>query len=91
MPTKRSRVHPNYRTKYRVSSWSSYDAALVQRGNLNIWMSPEAIENWNAKPQMSLKQHGKASQAVRHLPNRPLSCYKSIRRIHKKTLILESL
>ena len=39
MSTKRSRVHPNY------------DAALVQRGNLNIWMSPEAIKSWNAKPK----------------------------------------
>jgi hypothetical protein len=26
MPTKRSRVHPNYKTKYRVGNWPSYDA-----------------------------------------------------------------
>jgi IS5 family transposase len=51
MPTKRSRVQPNYKTKYRVGNWPSYDATLVQRGNLRIWMSPEAIKNWNAKPR----------------------------------------
>ncbi len=49
MPSKRSRVHPNYKTKYRVGNWPSYDASLAQRGNINIWISPEAIKNWNAK------------------------------------------
>lgn len=51
MPSKRSRVHPNYKTKYRVGNWPSYDASLVQRGNLNIWISPDAIKNWNTEPR----------------------------------------
>jgi hypothetical protein len=58
MSTKRSRIHPNYKTKYRVSNWSSYDAALVQRGNINIWMSAEAIKNWNAKPRGRRRRGG---------------------------------
>ena len=58
MSTKRSRVHPNYKTKYRVSNWPSYEASLVQRGNINIWMSPDAIENWNAKPARRRKRGG---------------------------------
>jgi len=45
MPTKRSRVPPNYKTKYRVGNWPNYDAALVQRGNLNIWISTDAIKS----------------------------------------------
>ena len=58
MSTKRSRVHPNYKTQYRVGNWPSYDASLVQRGNLNIWMSPDAIKNWNAKPRGRRRRGG---------------------------------
>ena len=50
MPTKRSRVHPKYKTKYRVSNWPDYDRSLVQRGNITVWLTPDAVENWNAKP-----------------------------------------
>lgn len=50
MPAKRSRVHPKYKTNYRVSNWPDYDRSLVQRGNITIWMTPDAIKNWNAKP-----------------------------------------
>ena len=41
-----SRVHPTYKTKYRVHSWSSYDRALVRRGDVTVWFSPEAIATW---------------------------------------------
>ncbi len=50
MPTERSRVHPKYKTQYRVSNWSDYDQALVQRGNITLWVTPDAIDHWNAKP-----------------------------------------
>ena len=50
MPTKRSRVHPKYKTQYRVSNWSDYDQALVQRGNITLWVTQDAIDNWKAKP-----------------------------------------
>jgi IS5 family transposase len=45
-----SRVHPNHKTKYRVTNWSKYDQALVQRGNITLWITPEAIKGWAAKP-----------------------------------------
>ena len=38
-----SRVHPTYKTKYRVANWASYDCALVGRGDVTLWVSPEAI------------------------------------------------
>lgn len=50
MSTKKSRVHPKYKTKFRVSNWAHYDQSLVQRGNITIWMTAEAIKNWNARP-----------------------------------------
>ncbi len=41
-----SRVHPKYKTKYRVGNWAEYDRALVRRGDVTIWLSPEAIATW---------------------------------------------
>ena len=41
-----SRVHPTYKTKYRVANWPSYDRALVGRGDVTLWMSPKAIATW---------------------------------------------
>ncbi len=42
----KSRVHPKYKTKYRVGNWAEYDRALAQRGDITIWLSPEAIATW---------------------------------------------
>ncbi len=50
MSSKRSRVHPKYKTKYRVGNWPEYDRSLVRRGDLTLWLSPSAISNWTAKP-----------------------------------------
>lgn len=44
--TKRSKVHPNYKARYRVNNWPSYDRGLVRRGSLTVWFSPEAIIAW---------------------------------------------
>src|SRR5678815_391423 len=41
-----SRVYPTYKTKYRVANWASYDRALVGRGDVTLWVSPEAIASW---------------------------------------------
>ena len=41
-----SRVYPTYKTKYRVTNWASYDRALVGRGDVTLWVSPEAIATW---------------------------------------------
>jgi hypothetical protein len=41
-----SRVHPTYKTKYRVANWASYDRALVGRGDITLWLSPEALATW---------------------------------------------
>ena len=41
-----SRVHPTYKTKYRVANWASYDRAAIGRGDITLWVSPEAIDTW---------------------------------------------
>lgn len=32
--------------KYRIRNWSKYNKALVQRGSITIWFSPEIAEKW---------------------------------------------
>ena len=46
----KSRVHPKYKTKYRVKNWAEYDRALVQRGDITLWISEEAIASWRPAP-----------------------------------------
>ncbi|SMH61405.1 IS5 family transposase [Azospirillum agricola] len=38
--------HKIPKVRYRVENWSAYDAALRRRGDLTIWVSPEAIAAW---------------------------------------------
>ena len=51
-----SRVHPKYKTKYRVNNWAKYDRALVQRGDITLWISADAADSW--KPGPSGKRGG---------------------------------
>ena len=44
----KSRVHPKYKTKYHVGNWPAYDRALVQRGDITVWLAPDAIAAWEA-------------------------------------------
>ena len=34
------RVHPKYKTKYRVTNRAEYDQALVNRGDITLWITP---------------------------------------------------
>lgn len=45
----KSRVHPKYKTKYRVTNWAEYDRALVERGDITLWVTPGAIRAWTAR------------------------------------------
>ena len=42
----KSKVHPTYKTKYRVVNWPAYNQALVRRGDVTVWLSSEAIAAW---------------------------------------------
>ena len=43
-----ARRHKIPKAKYRVTNWPEYDAALVKRGSLTVWVTEEAIAGWNA-------------------------------------------
>ena len=51
-----SRVHPKYKTRYRVGNWSAYERALVQRGDVTLWLSPDAVAAWT--PRLSGRPGG---------------------------------
>ncbi len=34
------------KARYRVENWAAYDVALRRRGDLTIWVTPEAIAAW---------------------------------------------
>ena len=42
----KSRIHPNHKTKYRVQNWPQYERGLVERGDVTVWISREAIAAW---------------------------------------------
>ena len=44
----KSSVHPKYKAKYHVGNWPAYDRALVQRGDITVWLAPDAIATWEA-------------------------------------------
>ena len=46
-----SKVHPKYKTQYRVGNWQAYERALVQRGDITLWFSANAIDAW--RPSLS--------------------------------------
>ena len=41
-------MHPKYKTTYRVGNWAEYDRALVRRGDVTLWLTPDAIATWAA-------------------------------------------
>ena len=38
--------HKIPRARYRVQNWPEYDRALQRRGDLTVWVTPEAIAAW---------------------------------------------
>ena len=51
-----SRVHPKCKTKYHVGNRPEYERALVQRGDVTLWLSADAIAAWT--PQVSGRRGG---------------------------------
>lgn len=41
---------------YRVRNWKDYNRSLINRGNLTIWFSEDAIKSWYEKPKKNKKR-----------------------------------
>ena len=59
----KSRVHPKYKTRYHVANWPEYDRALVQRGDVTLWLSADAIDAFLAPA--ALVHAGEAQADIR--------------------------
>ena len=46
----RSQVNPKYKNKYRVGNWPAYEQALVERGDVTLWLSAYAADAWRPSP-----------------------------------------
>src|SRR4051812_7261337 len=46
MGARRSRA--GWRARYRVQDWAAYDRALARRGDITVWVSPDAVAGWRA-------------------------------------------
>ena len=46
----KSRVHPKYKTTYRVGNWRAYERTLVRRGDVTLWLSADARDAWRPVP-----------------------------------------
>ena len=40
--------------RYQVRNWKEYNKSLIQRGNITVWFSDDAIEKW-----LATKEEGK--------------------------------
>ena len=61
----KSKVHPRYKTKYRVANWPAYNRALVRRGDVTVWLTSEAIAAWTARRSMFMSGALPFSRALR--------------------------
>ena len=41
-----SRRHQIKKVGYKVTNWRDYNAALRRRGDITVWFTPEAIDQW---------------------------------------------
>ena len=73
----KSKVHPTYKTKYRVANWPAYNQTLVRRGDVTVWLSSEAIAAWTPR------RSGRRGGCLRHslLIRQPI-CVRAATRRH---------
>ena len=50
-----SKVHPTYKTKYRVANWPAYNLALVRRGDVTVWVSRRRYSDLAIETALTLR------------------------------------
>jgi hypothetical protein len=53
VPFKHHAEHRHHipKSRYRVTNWAEYNAALKRRGSLTVWFTDEAVAVWRAEPR----------------------------------------
>ena len=34
-------------SRYKIRNWKQYEAGLIQRGSISLWINDDAIDQWN--------------------------------------------
>ena len=50
---------------YRIKNWAAYNASLVQRGSLTLWISDEVLEDWHPAPEGPRQRGGQVRYSDR--------------------------
>ena len=45
----KSRIHLTHKTQYRIKNWAKYEQGLIQRGDITVWLTPEAVSAWSPR------------------------------------------
>ena len=45
------------KARYRITNWSEYNTALIQRGSLTIWFNVDTLEQWRQPTQTGKRGH----------------------------------
>ncbi len=64
------------KASYRVSNWAAYNASLVQRGSLTVWISEEVIEEWRPTPKGRRQRGGQVKYS-----DRAIECLLTVRAV----------
>jgi hypothetical protein len=54
----RDRGRSGKKAQYRVRNWAAYNESLKQRGSVEVWISEEALGEWEA-PRLKARQRGR--------------------------------
>lgn len=49
-PAPTSKCATKNKTSYRVTNWKEYNASLVKRGSLDVWIDEDIVAHWYATP-----------------------------------------
>ena len=63
---------------YRVSNWAAYNASLVQRGSITVWISEEVLEEWRPTPPGRRQRGGQVQYS-----DRAIECLLTVRAVFR--------
>lgn len=53
-----SRRHKFKKARYKITNWSQYNQALINRGSITLWLSPDIIRAWHPRKRKQKLQGG---------------------------------
>nr|QIQ16301.1 Mobile element protein [Klebsiella pneumoniae] len=60
--------HSVAKQKFRITNWSTYNKALINRGSLTFWLDDEAIQAWYESATPSTEKSGQHRQTALTTP-----------------------